>query len=187
MFCRFNVNGYNINPDPDCYPGVDHTEVYWLGVARELAGGTGHLDGSWRADLFGICAEFDYVADLLNDARSLDRALNLPPSWISEADPAAVVYARHRGFEPDVAYQAEIRDAESALAASAKATLRAGGARAWVYAALTATGLYCPEYRTHLGRHRVELVVLEESVRRCVDDGQSCLRFDDFADDPLAS
>ena len=188
---------------PECfYLGVDLDELWQLAISQALAGGEGLLAGptyeenSWRERLLRICMHFDDAAWFAESeerlAQSLDAYSDLMPGQratsalddirVQRDALAPFAYWQHPSYhkDPDVPL-----DMELTLAAAA---LRSGAARGWVYAALTATDRYCPEYRQHLRQHRSEILILQETLRRCLQAetrGHNCLRPGDLAGRPI--
>lgn len=190
-------------PDPEChYPGVALDELWQLAVSQALAGGKGLFAGptfyenSWREQLLGICADFDDAAWLADSEERIARALDaysdlMPRQHVTSAQDDVLVrrdalapyaYWQHPTTrrDPNVPLDTQLRSADMAL--------RSGAARGWVYAAVTATDRYCPEYRPHLHRHRSETLILQETLRRCLQaepPGRDCLRHGDLAEPPI--
>lgn len=177
--------------DPECdYPGVAVDELWQLAVSQALAGGKGILAGptfyenSWREQLLGICADFDDAAAFAELDEQIERALDLATEVTLVRRDALAPYAYwlhpNARRDTDASFNSQLAMANQAL--------RSGAARGWVYAAVTATSRYCPEYRQHLRQHRSETLILQETLRRCLQAeplGHDCLRHGDLAEPPL--
>lgn len=160
----------SIYPDcyPDFYPDLDHDEALRLEVANALNGSRWGRS-SWREEMLAICSDFDAAV-------ALEELLEMPPF----GSPQMLAYSWHQGIDFDD------NDLIVEWTTAVVEDLSGPAGRAWVYAALTATGLYCPEHREHLQRHRVELLVLNDTVRRCrAANGQDCVRKQDIPAIPL--
>ena len=165
----------------ECWPGIGTEELWWLAVSQTLAGAWDADDPErWQRRLLAICTSLDDAVSLEELARGETGSRILD-------DPAALAYSWHREIAPDLADESQddwrLRKLE--WAAAIAEDMATGAGRAWKYTALTATGLYCPEHRTHLRHHRDELLTLETTVRRCAASRDGfCLHLKDIAVTP---
>ena len=172
---------------PGDHPELTPSEFWVLAVSQSLAnehrgGLTYSFDPgqSWQDHLLAVCSNFDHAADRITDGIEFGRLVGLPPVTIVRADNLTpLVYAWH-AF-------GDLNDVHSDIA-NAHRTLGSGDARGWLYRAIAATELYCPEYQRHLQRYRPERVALATTLRRCQDAwdpanfSTSCIDYDDQAD-----
>ena len=165
---------------PECWPGFGADELRWLAVSQTLAGAWDADDPeTWRHRLLAICTDLDTAVGI--------NALGTPL-----INPAALAYALRRGLADSFIAEGELakseidwRLAELRWATVIGEDMAGGFGLAWKYAALTASGLYCPEHRTHLRHHREELLTLETTVQRCASSPEGwCVHLKDIAVTP---